>query len=167
LRLGDFFQLTNSLVRSQLQHAKRPAFKSYVVLVYSKRPKSNKSLKTAFSFIFLFAYTSRKRKNSFSRFGQMLFSLCYSLQFCLLDVTQLSFEMSKICEFYRGKNVLITGATGFCGKVLVEKLLRSCEEIGKIYVLARKKKKATTQERYVDYVNHFVSLIIQLSICKF
>lgn len=66
--------------------------------------------------------------------------------------------MSKICDFYSGKNVLITGATGFCGKVLVEKLLRSCEEIGKIYVLVRKKKKATTHERYIDYVNHFVSL---------
>jgi alcohol-forming fatty acyl-CoA reductase len=49
-------------------------------------------------------------------------------------------EMGKICEFYCGKNVFITGATGFCGKVLVEKLLRVCESIGKIYILVRKKK---------------------------
>lgn len=48
--------------------------------------------------------------------------------------------MGKIREFYSGKNVLVTGATGFCGKVLVEKLLRSCENIGKIYVLIRRKK---------------------------
>jgi hypothetical protein len=48
--------------------------------------------------------------------------------------------MGKIREFFSGKNVLVTGATGFCGKVLVEKLLRSCEDIGKVYVLIRKKK---------------------------
>jgi alcohol-forming fatty acyl-CoA reductase len=68
--------------------------------------------------------------------------------------------MSKVCEFYSGKNVLITGATGFCGKVLVEKLLRSCEGIGKIYVLVRKKKQAMTHERYEAYANHFVSCLI-------
>lgn len=49
-------------------------------------------------------------------------------------------KMGKICEFYSGKNVLITGATGFCGTVLVEKLLRSCGSIGKIYILVRRKK---------------------------
>jgi alcohol-forming fatty acyl-CoA reductase len=48
--------------------------------------------------------------------------------------------MGKICEFYRGKNVVVTGATGFCGKVLIEKLLRSFEDIGKIYILIRRKK---------------------------
>lgn len=48
--------------------------------------------------------------------------------------------MGKISEFYSGKNVLVTGATGYCGKVLVEKLLRSCESIGKIYILVRRKK---------------------------
>lgn len=48
--------------------------------------------------------------------------------------------MGKIRDYFRGKNLLVTGATGFCGKVLVEKLLRSCEGVGKIYVLIRKKK---------------------------
>jgi alcohol-forming fatty acyl-CoA reductase len=55
-------------------------------------------------------------------------------------VQQITTKMGKICEFYSGKNVLITGATGFCGKVLVEKLLRVCESIGKIYILVRQKK---------------------------
>jgi alcohol-forming fatty acyl-CoA reductase len=48
--------------------------------------------------------------------------------------------MSKVSEFYAEKNVLVSGATGFCGKVLVEKLLRSCESIGKIFILVRQKK---------------------------
>jgi fatty acyl-CoA reductase len=36
--------------------------------------------------------------------------------------------------------VLITGATGFCGKTLLEKLLRSCPDISNIYLLVRPKK---------------------------
>ncbi len=37
--------------------------------------------------------------------------------------------MVTIPEYYVGKNVLITGATGFMGKVLLEKLLRSCSGV--------------------------------------
>ena len=37
------------------------------------------------------------------------------------------FECSPIQQFYQGKTVFITGATGFMGKVLLEKLLRSTE----------------------------------------
>ncbi|VVC29755.1 Male sterility, NAD-binding,NAD(P)-binding domain,Fatty acyl-CoA reductase, C-terminal [Cinara cedri] len=46
----------------------------------------------------------------------------------------------SIQEFFRGRNVFITGATGFMGKVLVEKLARSCPGIGKICILVRHKK---------------------------
>ena len=49
-------------------------------------------------------------------------------------------EVSEIAEFFKGKSVFITGATGFLGKVLVEKLLRSCNEVKCIYVLLRPKK---------------------------
>lgn len=31
-----------------------------------------------------------------------------------------------IKEFYAGKNVLLSGCTGFLGKVVLEKLLRTC-----------------------------------------
>ncbi|CRL04380.1 CLUMA_CG017471, isoform A [Clunio marinus] len=61
--------------------------------------------------------------------------------------------MGQISEFYKGKNILVTGATGFCGKVLVEKLLRSCN-VGKIFILVRHKKKASPQQRFNDYVKH-------------
>lgn len=48
--------------------------------------------------------------------------------------------LPSIREFYAGRSIFITGATGFMGKVLVEKLLRSCPEIGTIYLLVRSKK---------------------------
>ncbi|XP_046739777.1 putative fatty acyl-CoA reductase CG5065 [Diprion similis] len=55
--------------------------------------------------------------------------------------------MSEIRQFYAGRNVFITGGTGFLGKGLVEKLLRSCEEIETVYLLVREKKGKTAQER--------------------
>ena len=48
-------------------------------------------------------------------------------------------EKSTIAEFYRDRSVFITGATGFLGKVLVEKLLRSCPDIKTLYLLMRPK----------------------------
>ncbi|GLV37410.1 uncharacterized protein CBL_10623 [Carabus blaptoides fortunei] len=53
----------------------------------------------------------------------------------------------SIPEFFTGKNIFITGATGFMGKALIEKLLRSCPAIGTIYVLVRPKKGKELQER--------------------
>lgn len=47
---------------------------------------------------------------------------------------------SQIAEFYRDRSVFVTGGTGFLGKVLVEKLLRSCPDIKAIYLLIRPKK---------------------------
>lgn len=46
----------------------------------------------------------------------------------------------SITQFYSGKSILITGATGFMGKVLVEKLLRDCREVKCIYILVRMKR---------------------------
>jgi thioester reductase-like protein len=40
---------------------------------------------------------------------------------------------SSISDFYDGKNILVFGSTTFPGKVLLEKLLRSCPNIEKIY----------------------------------
>ncbi|KAJ8688431.1 hypothetical protein QAD02_024226 [Eretmocerus hayati] len=47
---------------------------------------------------------------------------------------------TAVQQFYSGQNVLITGGTGFLGKLLIEKLLRSCPDISSIYVLIRAKK---------------------------
>lgn len=40
-------------------------------------------------------------------------------------------------QYLRGKTVLITGATGFLGKVVVERLLRCAPDIARIYLLIR------------------------------
>jgi fatty acyl-CoA reductase len=52
-----------------------------------------------------------------------------------------------VSEFYGGKTVFITGGTGFMGKVLLEKLLRSCPGVSKIYLLIRPKKGQDAHER--------------------
>lgn len=52
-----------------------------------------------------------------------------------------------IPEFYAGRSVFITGFTGYIGKVIVEKLLYSCPDINKIYVLIRTKKGQNPTDR--------------------
>ncbi|KAL6266507.1 hypothetical protein P5V15_003356 [Pogonomyrmex californicus] len=49
--------------------------------------------------------------------------------------------------FYAGRSIFITGATGFLGKVLIEKLLRSCPDVAEIFVLIREKKGLSARER--------------------
>ncbi|MGC8121674.1 fatty acyl-CoA reductase [Marinobacter sp. VGCF2001] len=44
---------------------------------------------------------------------------------------------SKVLGQLRGKRVLITGTTGFLGKVVLEKLIRAVPDIGGIYLLIR------------------------------
>ncbi len=48
--------------------------------------------------------------------------------------------MGWVREFYCGKTLLITGATGFLGKALVEKVLRTLPEVRRIYLLVRGKR---------------------------
>lgn len=43
----------------------------------------------------------------------------------------------KVTNFYKDKGVLITGTTGFVGKVILEKLLWIQPDVKKIYVLIR------------------------------
>lgn len=59
----------------------------------------------------------------------------------------MSQSAAGIPEFFAGRNVFITGPTGLIGKVLIEKLLRSCPNIGSIYMLMREKKGSPVQER--------------------
>lgn len=52
----------------------------------------------------------------------------------------------------------MTGATGFLGKCLVEKLIRSIPDIGRVMVLVRPKRGKTVQERVETVLSSKVSL---------
>jgi fatty acyl-CoA reductase len=53
---------------------------------------------------------------------------------------------SELQNFYNGRVVLLTGATGFVGKCVLEKLLHDTE-VRKIFVLIRSRPGISTQER--------------------
>ncbi|XP_012281888.1 putative fatty acyl-CoA reductase CG5065 [Orussus abietinus] len=59
-------------------------------------------------------------------------------------------ELTEIQSFYKGKTLFITGGSGFMGKVLVEKLLFSCSDLDKIYLLLRPKRGRTPELRVDD-----------------
>ncbi|XP_046382880.1 putative fatty acyl-CoA reductase CG5065 [Ischnura elegans] len=59
-----------------------------------------------------------------------------------------------IPEFFSGRSVFITGATGFVGKALVEKLLRSCPEIATVYVLIRTKRGLDAAARHAEFLKN-------------
>lgn len=77
-------------------------------------------------------------------------------------------EQSAIADFYKGRTVFITGGTGFMGKVLVEKLLRSCPEIERIYLLMRPAKGQSVDTRLQDLIQNQVknSNIIPKKLCN-
>ncbi|XP_063237469.1 putative fatty acyl-CoA reductase CG5065 [Bacillus rossius redtenbacheri] len=61
---------------------------------------------------------------------------------------------SPVQEFYNGQSVLVTGATGFVGKIVVEKLLRSCTGIAQIFLLIREKKGQGIDERMASLLDN-------------
>lgn len=61
--------------------------------------------------------------------------------------------LPTIPEFFAGRDIFITGGTGFMGKILVEKLLFSCPDVGRIFLLIRSKKNASAQARIADLIN--------------
>lgn len=62
----------------------------------------------------------------------------------------------RIAEMFNGKTIFITGGTGFVGKPLIEKFLRSTN-VKKIYLLIRPKKGKQPHERIKDIFNNVVS----------
>jgi fatty acyl-CoA reductase len=65
---------------------------------------------------------------------------------------------SVISSFYVDRSVFITGATGFMGKVLIEKLLRSCPGIDKLYLLMRPKRGQNPKDRLTELTTAKVSI---------
>ncbi|RLN38816.1 hypothetical protein C2845_PM01G04160 [Panicum miliaceum] len=57
-----------------------------------------------------------------------------------------------VAEFLGAKNFLITGGTGFLAKVLIEKILRTNPDVGKIYVLIKAKNSEAALRRLQNEV---------------
>lgn len=85
-------------------------------------------------------------------------------------------NVPTIPEFYVGRDIFITGGSGFMGKALIEKLLYSCPDVGSIFVLLRKKrgkgiedrlealKKETVFNRlYAENLDHLLSKIVPIA----
>ena len=62
-----------------------------------------------------------------------------------------------ITDYYTDRDIFITGGTGFMGKCLLEKILRSIPGKGKVYILVRPKKGKSVQERINDLSTNKVS----------
>lgn len=65
-------------------------------------------------------------------------------------------KQSSISEFYKGRSIFVTGATGFMGKVLVEKLLRACPGIERVYLLMRPSRDQTVDCRLQGLIENQV-----------
>lgn len=60
----------------------------------------------------------------------------------------------SIVSFYDNQVIMVTGGTGFLGKALLEKLLRSCPGIDTIYVLMRPKRGISVEQRYKELLRN-------------
>lgn len=58
----------------------------------------------------------------------------------------------SINDYYEDKAVLITGATGFVGKLLIEKLLFSCDKLSRVYCLIREKSAGNSAEERLNEI---------------
>ena len=66
-------------------------------------------------------------------------------------------ELLSIHDFYAKKTIFITGATGFLGKIVIEKLLRDCPLVKKLFLLTRSRRGVNPQQRIDNILDSGVS----------
>lgn len=64
----------------------------------------------------------------------------------------------ELMEFYRDSVLLITGGTGFLGRILLQKLLRTFP-VKRIYLLVRKKNTQSVEQRMDDFYQDVVRVL--------
>lgn len=74
-----------------------------------------------------------------------------------MSYNSLNSNISYIQNFYVGKTVFLTGASGTLGKLVLEKLLRCCGDLKRIYVLMRDKRGVKSEERLREMFSSEVS----------
>lgn len=70
----------------------------------------------------------------------------------------------SIDTFFAETVIFLTGATGFLGKALLEKLLRSCPRVATIFILIRPKRGQTTEERFKELMENPVCRYMLITI---
>lgn len=76
-------------------------------------------------------------------------------------------KLSPIQEFYYGQTIFITGGTGFMGKLLIEKILRTCPGVTSIYLLVRPKKGKDVHQRTEEIFDDAVFMKLRDELPKF
>ncbi|XP_014258435.1 fatty acyl-CoA reductase wat-like [Cimex lectularius] len=66
-----------------------------------------------------------------------------------------------------GRTILLTGFTGFMGKVLTEKLLRCCPEVRHIYLVVREKKGRSATERMEEVLKDPLFSVLEKEVPKY
>ncbi|XP_046803098.1 uncharacterized protein LOC111674798 [Lucilia cuprina] len=101
-------------------------------------PKSRKILQTK-----IFVYKVIKFLLTIMVFGKLLHLLGY---FWSEKLPRRVKANKMLPEFYKDKEIFITGGSGIVGTALIEQLLRSCD-VRKIYLLLRPKRSMTLEKR--------------------
>jgi len=127
------------------------AFKNYILKLFPYFLYATANSSTEFKLIPKEGLQAKMSALCYSMFSKIFAKLiCFKLSFQLLQKHQ---KMAGVIQFYEGKNIFVTGGSGFLGKVLLEKLLRSCPDVGYIYVLVRPKKGKEPIERVQNIIS--------------